>query len=63
MALCPLKSQAFWENGWPGILARSLKGSTIPITYARRIANLFPCRPAFAYNEPPESNAGWRKRY
>jgi hypothetical protein len=45
MALCALKSLAFWENGWQGILARSLKGSTIPITCARRIAKLFPCRP------------------
>jgi hypothetical protein len=61
MALCPLKSLAFWENGWQGLLAMSLKTSTVPITYARRTAKLFPCRPAFADDEPPESNDGWRK--
>jgi hypothetical protein len=54
---------AIWEDGWQGILARSPKGSTIPITYARRIAKPFPCRPAFADNEPRESNVGWRKRH
>jgi hypothetical protein len=61
MALCPLKSLAFWENGWQGLRAMSLKTSTVPITYARRTAKLFPCRPAFADDEPPESNDGWRK--
>lgn len=61
MAFCPLKSLAFWENGWQGVLVRSLKTSTISIIYAPRTAKLFPCRPAFADDEPPENNDVWRK--
>ena len=53
VALYSLKSRAFWENGWQGLLASTLKTSTIPIIYAPRTAKLFPCRPTFADTEPP----------